>query len=646
MWCRPVVVVLLASSFVQAYTVDEPMVAFVCNRPAMHSTDRGWVSDDSANCISDPVDILNYCRKVYPHLDVWNVVEASEKVTIANWCNFAHNNCHHRFKVRPFRCLVGAFQSEALRVPEHCQFDHIHDSSECKTYDAWNVTTSAACHARHGATLHRFSVLQPCAIDGFNGAEFVCCPPPGHLSTTTLTPVTTARLAPPTTWMTSSPRHQRPRYHDDDDDDVTSGRDRKHRMSEHARFVRAKTELEKRHHEKVNKMMKEWSAARRRVQEIKKIDMKGGEKFNREMTARFQKAYESLEHEAAMERKKLLAEHQRHVEDELAKKKTNAMNDYLDALAADEPDASRVMTSLLQYVKAEQKDRVHTISHYEHVEQSDPVDAESQRSTVAAHLRGIDERVTQAIDMLARLPRFQKKIRAQIERFLSSYQTLDESLAVIMAKISEKSNKTPGKSFMTAMTSESRDDQTTVAIPKQEQTTAAVTSDAVTATEPDRSPVVTPSSTKRSPETSPSTATTEEAAAARRFVPVKQVVQHSPIVVAHNRKSDFSVLESYIQKMPVRSQSHGHLAALLAFAVCGVAVFVLVVAGIAMARRGRSTSSDSLSVTEIDRSTPRLGYPAATGASPLPVNGYENPTYQYYQAAEAAAAEAGKDAEQ
>jgi len=32
-------------------------------------------------------------------------------------------------------------------------------------------------------------------------------------------------------------------------------------------------------------MMREWSAARRRVQEIKKIDMKGGEKFNREMTA-------------------------------------------------------------------------------------------------------------------------------------------------------------------------------------------------------------------------------------------------------------------------------------------------------------------------------------------------------------------------
>jgi len=55
------------------------------------------------------------------------------------------------------------------------------------------------------------------------------------------------------------------------------------------------------------------------------------------------------------------------------------------------------------------------------------------------------------------------------ERFLSSYQSLDESLAVIMAKINEKSNKTPGKSFMT---SDPADDLTTVAVPKREYFTA------------------------------------------------------------------------------------------------------------------------------------------------------------------------------
>jgi len=106
--------------------------------------------------------------------------------SFARWC---HVRCSHRCitVAGPLvtdltslcRCAVGAFQSEALRVPAHCQFDHIHDSSDCKTYDSWNRTTSDACDARHGATLHRFSVLQPCAIDGFNGAEFVCCPNEG-----------------------------------------------------------------------------------------------------------------------------------------------------------------------------------------------------------------------------------------------------------------------------------------------------------------------------------------------------------------------------------------------------------------------------------------------------------------------------------
>jgi len=63
--------------------------------------------------------------QVYPHLDVWNVVEASEKVTIANWCNFAHNNCHHRFKVRPFRCLGNASRERASAAgnPRHVLFD-------------------------------------------------------------------------------------------------------------------------------------------------------------------------------------------------------------------------------------------------------------------------------------------------------------------------------------------------------------------------------------------------------------------------------------------------------------------------------------------------------------------------------------------
>ena len=79
------------------------------------------------------------------------------------------------------------------------------------------------------------------------------CHVTGHLSTTTLKPETTTKLAPPATWMTSS-FHRRPHHHDNDDDDVTSGKRSKHHSSEHERFVRAKTDMEKRHHERVTKV--------------------------------------------------------------------------------------------------------------------------------------------------------------------------------------------------------------------------------------------------------------------------------------------------------------------------------------------------------------------------------------------------------
>jgi len=39
-----------------------------------------------------------------------------------------------------------------------------------------------------------------------------------------------------------------------------------------------------------------------------------------------------------LQRKKLMADHQRRIQDELSRKKTEAMNDYLDALSDDEPD--------------------------------------------------------------------------------------------------------------------------------------------------------------------------------------------------------------------------------------------------------------------------------------------------------------------
>ena len=71
---------------------------------------------------------------------------------------------------------MGPFQSDALLVPEHCVFDHIHDLKLCTSFGAWNDTARQACTQR-AMVAQSFAMLQPCGIDKFNGVEFVCCPP-------------------------------------------------------------------------------------------------------------------------------------------------------------------------------------------------------------------------------------------------------------------------------------------------------------------------------------------------------------------------------------------------------------------------------------------------------------------------------------
>ena len=71
--------------------------------------------------------------------------------------------------------LEGPFQSDALLVPEHCLFDHIHNQTKCWNFDQWNSTAGHACSDR-GMKLRSFAMLLPCGIDVFSGVEFVCCP--------------------------------------------------------------------------------------------------------------------------------------------------------------------------------------------------------------------------------------------------------------------------------------------------------------------------------------------------------------------------------------------------------------------------------------------------------------------------------------
>ncbi|XP_033833641.1 amyloid beta (A4) precursor protein a isoform X1 [Periophthalmus magnuspinnatus] len=158
----------------------EPQVAMFCGKLNMHiNVQTGkWESDPSGtkSCIGTKEGILHYCQEVYPELQITNVVEANQPVSIQNWCKKGRKPCRsHLHIVVPYRCLVGEFVSDALLVPDKCKFLHQERMDQCESHLHWHTVAKESCGDRT-MNLHDYGMLLPCGIDRFRGVEFVCCP--------------------------------------------------------------------------------------------------------------------------------------------------------------------------------------------------------------------------------------------------------------------------------------------------------------------------------------------------------------------------------------------------------------------------------------------------------------------------------------
>uniref|UniRef100_A0A3B4C7D5 Amyloid beta (A4) precursor-like protein 2 n=1 Tax=Pygocentrus nattereri TaxID=42514 RepID=A0A3B4C7D5_PYGNA len=176
---------------------------------------------------------------------------------------------------------------------------------------------------------------------------------------------------------------------------------------EHSRFQKAKEQLEIRHRNRMERVRKEWEEAERQAKNLPKAE-------RQTLIQHFQAMVESLEEEAASEKQQLVETHLARVEAMLNDRRRFALENYLAALQADPPKA------LKRYVRAENKDRQHTIRHYQHVLSVDPEKATQMKSQVMTHLRVIEERMNQSLSLLYKVPYVADEIQGEIGECASS----------------------------------------------------------------------------------------------------------------------------------------------------------------------------------------------------------------------------------
>ncbi|XP_012267087.2 amyloid-beta-like protein isoform X2 [Athalia rosae] len=662
----------------------EPQVATLCEAGetylTQHIGDQGrWVSStDKKGCLTDKLEILEHCKQAYPNRDITNIVESTHYVRVSGWCKPGRTKCKLSRWVRPYRCLEGPFQSDALLVPEGCLFDHLHNHTKCWESHRWNSTAADTCRERN-MNLRSFAMLLPCGISLFSGVEFVCCPkhlkenakpkkpidlpiPKGvdedldededdlddeddladddsdsdcdledvlsdqtdedesdeeyvdDYDTTTSRPATTVSTTekPEVTPMplpVSSSTLQPSQPHATPDPYLTHFDPR----SEHQSYKQAQMRLEEVHKEKVTK---DWSDLEERYQDMRARDPVAADAFKRRMTARFQETVAGLEASGAAEKHQLSAMHQQRVQEAVKQRNEEAMACYTAALNETPPNMHRIQKCLQKLLRALHKDRHHTIAHYKHLLDSSLDQAQREKPATLEHLAEIDRITNQSLLMLERYPELSAKIGRLMDDYVLALRSKDETPGLLLAMTREAEAAILDKyQADVANKQQEKEHQKQLERERKEQRKA------------ERGEL----RTEQQQHEEGNPVVEKKDAPQQLEIPAAGAAMHNEGIVraAHSMTHENSHPEAgYSVRREVYHRESRSVYFTLAFA--GIALMAAAVVGVAVFKRRSARSPHSQGFIEVDQAAT----PEERHVANMQINGYENPTYKYFEVKE------------
>ncbi|NP_001369472.1 amyloid beta precursor like protein 2 isoform 27 [Homo sapiens] len=391
----------LAANAGTGFAVAEPQIAMFCGKLNMHvNIQTGkWEPDPTGtkSCFETKEEVLQYCQEMYPELQITNVMEANQRTKIIGSVSKEEEE-----------------EDEEEEEEEDEEEDYDVYKSEFPTEADLEDFTEAAVDEDDEDEEEGEEVVEDrdYYYDTFKGDDYNEENPtePGSDGTMSDKEITHDVKVPPTPLPTN-------------DVDVyfeTSADD-----NEHARFQKAKEQLEIRHRNRMDRVKKEWEEAELQAKNLPKAE-------RQTLIQHFQAMVKALEKEAASEKQQLVETHLARVEAMLNDRRRMALENYLAALQSDPPRPHRILQALRRYVRAENKDRLHTIRHYQHVLAVDPEKAAQMKSQVMTHLHVIEERRNQSLSLLYKVPYVAQEIQEEIDELLQEQRAdMDQFTASI-----------------------------------------------------------------------------------------------------------------------------------------------------------------------------------------------------------------------
>jgi len=386
--------------------------------------------------------------------------------------------------------------------------------------------------------------------------------------------------------------------------------------------MQAERRFEERHRAKVSKVMKDWSDLEERYQDMRAEDPTSAEDFKKQMTERFQKTVQALEEESSAEKRQLLAMHQQRVISRINQRKKEAMQCYTNSLNKSPPNTHRVQKCLQKLLRSMHKDRHHTIQHYKHLLETNMEQADREREITIEHLADIDRLVNESLQMLARYPELNTKILPLMEDYLVALRSRDNTPAPLlnMDKEHEEQMINNFRSEMEAKIKEKEREQQEEKNEKIKEKKAEEAIEAVTELVAEIETV----------ETEP--APPKEISGDIKVEVHATAVHHDQQLepkIAHAQTHEISHSQATYSVRRVEMPENRSVYVTLAFA--GVALMVAMLIGVVVLKKRSGRYPHHQGFIEVDTAAS----PEEKHVANMQINGYENPTYKYFEASTA-----------
>jgi amyloid beta A4 protein len=412
--------------------------------------------------------------------------------------------------------------------------------------------------------------------------------------------------------------------------------------------------------------MKDWSDLEEKYQDMRLADPKAAQSFKQKMTARFQvgnTSVQALEEEGNAEKHQLAAMHQQRVLAHINQRKREAMTCYTQALTEQPPNAHRVEKCLQKLLRALHKDRAHALAHYRHLLSSGGTGgleaAASERPRTLERLVDIDRAVNQSMAMLKRYPDLSAKISQLMDDYIQALRSKDETPGSMLAmtedaeaaildkykteverKISEKERQRLAEKQRKEQRAQEREKlreeklrleakklETVVQQEKEKEeqkmekkTTEEVPEETSIKPSPTALPTVDDAAVQRA---------VEEVAAAVAHQEAEPKMQHVMTHELGHGEASYAVRREFYG-----SSSHEGRNVYFTLAFAGIALMAAVFVGVAVAKWRASRSPHAQGFVEVEQTVGIPVTPEERHVANMQINGYENPTYKYFEVKE------------